>query len=207
MKTRFKILARVLRRLPGYKDEEGVTAIEFAIVAPVLLTFLLGIIEVGMIFFNTMLIEGAITNTARLGKTGFVQEGISREQTIMNMLEERTAGMIDLDDITITATVYPGFDTIGDAEPCKVASCSASSPPGDYDDINGNGKWDSDMGVAGYGYANDVVVYTVTYNWPIMTPFMSAVFGTSTYNITARAVVKNEPYDVGVTLTEEEEEE
>jgi hypothetical protein len=68
------------------------------------------------------------------------------------------------------------------------------TPSVNFIDINGNGSWDADMGQAGLGNPGDVVVYTVSYPWPIVTPIISAIIG-STYTITTRTVVRNEPYD------------
>ncbi len=203
-------MLRRSRRPAACKDNAGTTAIEFAIILPVLLTFVMGILEVGMIFFATMTIESAISNTARLGKTGFSASGIAREQTIINMLENRTAGLIDMDNVTISYLSYPSFDTIGDVEPFHDTNSNDTRDSGEtYDDINGNGEWDTDMGTEGLGDANDVVVYTVSYPWPIMTPFMSHALGTGGYyTISARTVVKNEPYnadDLTIGGMEEEE--
>ena len=65
-----------------------------------------------------------------------------------------------------------------------------------FTDINGNAQWDADMGSSGYGSAGDIVVYTVSYPWSLMTPIMSDLIGESngTFTITTHAVVKNEPY-------------
>ena len=65
-----------------------------------------------------------------------------------------------------------------------------------FQDINGNGVWDQDMGIAGLGNPGDVVVYTVSYPWQIMTPVVQGIIG-NTFNISARTVVRNEPYNGG----------
>ena len=64
-----------------------------------------------------------------------------------------------------------------------------------YTDVNGNGHWDADMAAQGYGDANDIVVYTVTYPWKINTPMVSQFFSNDgELTLSASAVVKNEPY-------------
>ena len=58
----------------------------------------------------------------------------------------------------------------------------------------------TDLGVtgkeaAGVGSGGDVVLYTVTLNWPVLTPVLSAVVGASgTVPIVARVLVKNEGF-------------
>ncbi len=54
----------------GLKSEKGATAVEFAIVLPVLLLLILGIIEFSFLLFN----KAVITNAAREGaRAGIVQ--------------------------------------------------------------------------------------------------------------------------------------
>lgn len=173
----------------------GITSVEFAIVAPVMILLMMGIIEFSLIMFTTTVMESAATTTARYGMTGYVAAGSSRQDQIIANIQERTAGLLDPTHITITTKVYATVDRVGDPETC----INPASPPCpgtagvNYVDINGNGQWDWDMGAAGLGNANDIVVYVVTYPWPVTTPVIASIIG-NPYNITVRTVVKNEPY-------------
>lgn len=180
---------------PSLRDESGIAALEFAMITPVLLLMLMGIIEFSMIMFTTAVMESATNITSRLGKTGYVAEGSTREQQILDSVAHRTAGLLDPEKITIDSKIYSDFSKIGQPEPCLDPT---SSPcPGtsgvNFVDINGNGMWDADMGKAGLGEAGDVVVYTVSYPWPIMTPFIGSIIG-NPFTLTVRTVVRNEPY-------------
>lgn len=53
--------------------EDGVTAIEFALVAPWFLMMLFGIMAVGLYFFTTFTLENAVEQAARLIRTGQAQ--------------------------------------------------------------------------------------------------------------------------------------
>lgn len=53
-----------------FKDEEGASAVEFAIVLPVLLLLILGIIQFGLIFFNYISITHATREGARWAALG-----------------------------------------------------------------------------------------------------------------------------------------
>lgn len=176
----------------------GVTAVEFALISPIFLLLIFGIVEFSLIMFTSAVMESATTNSARTGKTGFVQVGISRQQLIVNSINDRTAGLLDPTKITINTKVYSGFDKVGDAEPYTDTNGNGMYSSGEpFSDVNSNGVWDADMGSAGLGNANDIVLYEVSYPWLIMTPIISTLLGT-TYNITVRSVVKNEPYNVPV---------
>ena len=174
---------------------DGVTAIEFAMISPVFILMMMGIIEFSMIMFTTAVMESATSNTARLGKTGYVAPGETRQEQLINNVAARTTGLLDPKNLTVTMTTYSSFDHVNDPEPYIDSNNNKQHDDGEtYTDINGNGQWDPDMGAAGAGNANDIVVYTVSYPWPLMTPIVSAILG-STFTIKARTVVKNEPYD------------
>jgi Flp pilus assembly pilin Flp len=191
---RMKVMSNRTRKKLS-RNEDGVTAIEFALITPVFLLMIMGIIEFSMIMFTSAVMEGATNNSARLGKTGYIAPGSSRQQQILANVGAKTAGLLDPTKITLTSEVYTDFDDIGKPEPCispPTAPCPGAAGV-NFIDINGNGTWDSDMGQAGLGNPGDVVVYTVSYPWPIVTPIINTIIG-STFTITARTVVRNEPY-------------
>lgn len=180
-----------------WRNEQGVTAIEFAVVAPVLLLMLFAIIEFSFIMLVNNMMESATSVTSRLGKTGFNTAGLTREQTILATVRNRVGSFIDGNNLILTTRVYDQFDQIGDAEPWTDTNGNNMADTGEYDDINGNGTYDTDMARAGYGNAEDIVVYTITYPWSIQTPIMRELIGDTNgyFNIKTTAVVKNEPYD------------
>jgi hypothetical protein len=142
--------------------------------------------------------EGATAISSRLGKTGYTGQGLTRQQTIINAITTRAGTLINPQQLVVTSKFYKQFDQIGDPEPYIDANGNGSRDNGEsYTDINGSGQWDADMGSSGYGSAGDVVVYTITYPWPITTPLMRPLIGDGQghLNITTHAVVKNEPYE------------
>ena len=156
------------RRISAFltRCEEGVTALEFALLSPILFLLVMGIVEFAVIMFVSVVLESATDMTARLGSTGYVPAGVSQSQEIINNVDNITAGLLQpTANITITTTSYSNFNNIGQ-----------------------NGQ-----GTPGLGGPGDVVVYTVSYPWNIMTPIVSAVIG-NTINLSASTVVRNEPY-------------
>lgn len=183
---------------------EGVTAMEFAFVAPVLILFIMGVIEASMLMFVQNILESATFNASRLGKTGFATSGLTREQTIRNMIDDRAGGLLDPDLIEFDSVAYGGgFGDVNQPEPFTDTDHNGMRNGAEpYVDSNGNGQWDADMGMAGLGTAGDVVVYTVRYPWTLITPIASSFFRDEVRDpddepiitLTARAVVRNEPY-------------
>ena len=62
------ITAKFMERIGT--DRAGSTMIEFAFAAPVLILFLVAIIELGMVLFASTLMEGALRDASRYGITG-----------------------------------------------------------------------------------------------------------------------------------------
>lgn len=178
--------------------DRGATAIEFAFLAPVFVLMLMAIIEFSLIMFTSAVMESATNNTARLGKTGYVAAGSTRTEQIIANIKARTSGLLDPNKITITTQVYSGFPQVGQPEPCITQSPCSGAAGVNFQDINGNGTWDADMGAVGQGNAGDVVVYVANYPWPIFTPVIRTLVG-NTFTISSRTVVKNEPFNTGVT--------
>lgn len=185
----------VFRRLRG--DSTGAAALEFGFVAPVLIMAVLGIMELGMILFVTSLLEGSVRTAARFGITGYAPASVSREEQIRDILEENTAGLIDMAEVTFTQYVYENFADIGKPEPYVDDSpANGSYDAGEsYQDVNGNGQWDADMGVAGVGGPGAVVIYKVSYDWPLLTPYLADILGEGgKIPLEASIVVRNEPF-------------
>lgn len=163
----------------------GVTAIEFALVLPILLLLIFGIIEFSLIMFVSVAIESSTSISSRTGKTGFdpmivdpvTGQPIPRKDFIRAEIQRRVGGLVKLNDVQILTRVLPGLDNI---------------PPG-------TGDPDGEVGEGG-----EIVEYTVIYNWPIQTPFLGALIGRNpttkigtggaTFEIMSTALVKNEPF-------------
>lgn len=179
-----------------WRRDDGVTALEFAIVAPVFMLLLFGIVEFALIMMVYNVMEGATASSSRLGKTGYTAAGVTRQQTIINVITDRAGSLINPAQLVVTSKFYKQFDQINDPEPYTDSNGNGTWNAGEtYNDINGNGQWDPDMAASGYGSAGDIVVYEVSYPWQISVPIISSLVGTNgVYTITTHAVVKNEPY-------------
>jgi Flp pilus assembly pilin Flp len=177
--------------------KDGASAMEFALIAMPLVITLIGILEVAMILFVNVLLEGAVRDSARYGITGYTTGGLSREDRIRKIIKERTVGMVDMTKVKIETLIYQSFSDIGKPEPLtNDVNGNGRYDPGDgFADVNGNGKWDDDMGKAGVGGPGAVVVYRITYNWPLLTGLLAPVMGSAGYiPLSVSTAVRNEPY-------------
>ncbi|WP_429886081.1 TadE/TadG family type IV pilus assembly protein [Geoalkalibacter halelectricus] len=72
------------------RDERGAAAVEFAVVLPLLLLILLGIIEYGLIFYNKQVLTNASREGARFGiVAGERATSASIEQEVSNYLDQK----------------------------------------------------------------------------------------------------------------------
>ncbi len=179
-------------------DQRGVTAVEFALIAPVFLVIVIGLIEISIAMFAWVTMEAAVREVSRFGITGNTNTGETREQTITRLITQYARGILDTNLLTITTLTYAQLDQIGMPEPLTVdLNHNGRYDPGDsYTDVNGNGQWDADMGATGVGNAGQVVLYRVSYPWRMLTPFGRKLFpNQGQFMLSATMVVRNEPYD------------
>ena len=193
-------LVKLIRRLS--RCRKGGTALEFAIVASVLFTVFFGVVELSMYSLANVLLEGSMREASRFGITGSVVAGSSREEKITNIVSTTTMGLVDVTDSSykLDVLVYPSFEDIGAPEPFNdnppLGNLNGVYDVGElYTDINGNGQWDPDMGLSSAGGPGDVVLYTVSYDWPLWTYLATLVGGSDgKLPLSASMAVRNEPY-------------
>ncbi|MCS4089673.1 TadE/TadG family type IV pilus assembly protein [Rhizobium sp. BK176] len=177
-------------------SEEGATAVEFAMVAPVLIFLTFAIIEMGLAFGADIVLKEATYDAARLGRTGFVAEKSTQDAMVKERVKSMAGVIMDTDKIVISSLSYKSFDTLKKPEPFVDKNGNGVRDDGEnFTDVNGNGKWDADQGASGYGGTAQVVRYTVTYPWTFHTPVIKNIVGNDgTIELSATAVVQNEPY-------------
>jgi hypothetical protein len=187
------LASRLARR--ALVGDDGKAIVEFALVAPIFLGITLSIFEFSGIMFVQTLLEGGAREASRYGLTGQQPEGVSRDDMILQIVSENSFGIIDIDELEMTTLVYESFDEVGQPEPFTDDNGNDAYDEGEpYVDSNGNGSWDDDMGAAGLGGPGEVVVYEMSYDWPIMIPLFQPFFGDHV-TLQANIAVRNEPFE------------
>lgn len=179
------------------RDTCGSTLMEFAFGAPILLTVILASMEFGAVMLTSTLMESSLREAARFGITGQQPDDATRLERIIEIVDERTLGLVDMSQAQVDILVYPSFSDIGRGEDYIDGDASGSYDIGEtFTDENGNGVWDADIGAAGSGASGDIVVYRMRYDWQSMTPFANHFLGNDgILNLAASIVVRNEPWD------------
>ena len=181
------ILWRLLR------TRRGVSALEFALVAPVFFILLIGVFDLSILFFLMLTLESATLDAARFGSTGAVPEDATRDKRIRQIVHGATMGLLDDNNLDIQMLVYDSYEDVAAAEWLFDVNGNGDHDTGEvFHDVNGNGEWDGDPGVPGSGAADDIVVYRVSAQYQLMTPLMDELIGA--IPIRSAAPIRNEPF-------------
>lgn len=185
----------MMRRL--LQDTEGATLVEFALVVPMFLVLLLGIMDVGQMVYGKSVLTGAVHRAARASALETRDIG-EADASVLDTIRPILPGV----KITSSRTSYYDFADVGRAEKWNDKNgngqCDANET---YTDENRNGQWDQDVGQKNSdGGANDVVVYRVEAEFePLFkVPFLPAFWAKR--KLAATAVTKNQPFGVQADL-------
>ncbi len=190
MMSRLKTLCR---------REDGVTAVEFAFIAPVMLMLIGGLLEVGYLTFARSTLENAVLTAARQSRVSDCPN--ENAEAIEEGIAERMSFVVSSDgeppDVRVDS--YGGnFGDVGNPEPFDDVNGSGQRDEGEsYTDVNGNGEWDADMGSEGdFGSFGEVVRFTATFKVKSLVPAVSRQInsGRDYYTIESVTVVRNEPF-------------
>ncbi|MGO1117741.1 TadE/TadG family type IV pilus assembly protein [Rhodovibrionaceae bacterium A322] len=181
------------------RDEKGVTAVAFALGLPLIFLTMTGLLELCFILLVGTLMEGGLREAARFGITGQEPNADARTERVIEIVESHTMGLVDLEAADISFKSYASFGAVGEPEPFTDSNRNGRRDNGEnYTDVNNNGRWDADQGAEGLGGAEEVVLYSLDYNWPLLTGFLDHLIGSGgAMPLRASVLVRNEPYDLG----------
>lgn len=170
-------LAVGFRRLR--RDCNGASAVEFALIAPLLLVGVFGILEVALIYFANQFLETATQTSARLIMTGQVKSATLSKEQFRQMVCERVKALLSCGNIYVDAQPYNSF-----------AETEFNSPVSNRQ-FTDNTKFDT-------GNPGSIVVVRSFYKWPL---FVAGLYGYDPSNIeggyrllSSSAAIRNEPF-------------
>lgn len=179
------------------RNEDGAALVEFAIVAPVFFMMLMGIFDLGHIAYVRSILNGAVQNAARdsalenaalADNTDVIDNNVRRAiQNLSNSIEDN--------DIKIERTSYFSFDDVNRPEAFTDGDGDAKCNNNEvFEDENGNGVWDADIGEEGLGGARDVVVYNVAVTYDRLFPLYKMLGMPQDVTLSTSTVLQNQPY-------------
>lgn len=168
------------------RKDDGVVAVEFALLALPLFTLILGIIEFSLFFATGIALEGAAAEAGRAIRIGQVQVAANPEEAFEEELCDAASLMIDC-DLLQYEVIRIEDDTFQGAE---------DTPPPQFDE---------DGNFLGSGFApgnsNDVIMVRVAQRYDFLMPFIGTMIsGDISRNWAthiATVVIKSEPFNFG----------
>ncbi len=175
-------------------DQRGITVVEFAMVAPVMMIMMMGFFDLAHREFARVILQGAVTKAAR---DSSLELGPSNTAAIDARVASSVRNIVGISaSFTPTRLSYVNFGQVG--QPERYVDGSPANSRYDmgecFDDVNGNGVWDSDLGRSGQGGARDAVLYRMTVTYPRMFPMAGLVGLSPTVSIDASTVMRNQPF-------------
>lgn len=173
------------------RDRRGATALEFAIVAPVMLLMIMGLGDTLYQVYVQSILNGALQKAAR---DSAIEGGASTTATIDASVIAMVRTIAPKASYTSVRESYSSFSNIA-PEPFTDTNGNGVRDPGEcFTDINGNGTWDANPGVAGQGGADDVTMYTFTVTYPRLFPLGALIGWSTNQTISSMSLLKNQPY-------------
>ena len=186
--------AAMLARLR--RDRAGVTAVEFALLAPVLMMSMFGLFDLGYNVYTASLLEGAIQKVAR----DSTLEGASTKTASLDANVTKMVNTIAPQaSVTFKRSAYAQFSNVKKPENFTDVDNNGVCNNGEsFEDANGNGTWDTDQAASGAGSARQAVLYEVTVSYPHMFPVMTFLGMGNTFSMQSRTIMRNQPWDLTI---------
>ena len=175
------------------RDTSGVTIIEFALIAPVLMIMMFGLLDLAHSMYTAQMLQGSIQKAAR-------DSTIEGASTTATMLDGRVSNAVLAiapgSTLSFSRKSYSSFTSASRPENYDDLNSNATCDKGEaFEDANKNGTWDKDIGITGFGGARDAVLYTVTVGYKLLFPIAAFIPGQAkTITMTATNVLRNQPY-------------
>ncbi len=198
MRIRIPLAGRIIR-----KNEDGTTAVEFAILAFPLFLLILGILDVSLLLLGNYQLDNAVADVARQIRTGQVQSaGVTLDQfktTICNRLIVFKGTCTDR--LFVEVKTFPDYASIQFADPVKEETVTVTNPDGTTSTETREVFDESIEGdfTTGVGTAGSIVGIRVFYLWEMLVPFVADLLKQDTVNdglvlLSTAAAFRNEPY-------------
>jgi Flp pilus assembly pilin Flp len=174
------------------RDQSGVTAVEFGLVAPTFIMVLLGIFDLGYNVYARAILDGAVQKAAR---DATLETGPNSLAVIDGRIETFVGPLGSNAEFTFERKNYLDFADVGRPEDFEDQNDNGIRDPGEcYTDENNNQAWDSDVGSDGVGSARDVVLYTVNMTYARKFPLYQIIGQDQSTTIVSSTVLRNQPF-------------
>lgn len=114
--------SRAARRLRFGEDDRGATAVEFALVVFPLITLLLLVLEVGLNYWTSAVLDNAVHSAVRVFYTDAGASSSSTAENVRTEICQRGGGFINCDRLKVDFTYYSDFAAVSIFSPVDSAA-------------------------------------------------------------------------------------
>lgn len=150
----------------------GTSAVEFALIAPVLLFMLFVIVDFGVLFWVNLTMQYAVREGARYAVTGQsnLDPNTASQQRYLAIVQEIKNSSMGLYNMV---------------SPSYVITVNGATQ-----NYSSSGSYSTSM----FGNPGDIVVLQLNCTWPLLTPFIKPLFANGTYSFSVAATMRNEGF-------------
>ncbi len=182
-----------IRKARYRANEEGAAAIEFALVVPVAMLAIVGILEISLIMFADYKMEQAVSEISRQIRTGQASAAGMTQQQFKQYVCSHMLVLNNncVNDLKVDVQEFPDF-------------ASVKFPPAVKEEQSSGGSTSltlsSSVGTLfNIGSAESIIGVRVYYQWPYMTPFIANALNKISVDgkalLSAAGAFRNEPFN------------
>ncbi len=165
------------------RDDKGVTAVEFGLLAVPFFTVVLATIQTAILFLGMQVLDSAVEDASRMIKTGRSSSANYTMNDFRTLMCGFTFNIFDCSQIKLKVAVISNFASVNTSptvQTCDTLTCTWSFTEA-YDD----------------GVGRDIIQVTAYYRWPLLVvmPYFNLKNQPDNYRlISAIRVFRNEPF-------------
>jgi hypothetical protein len=178
------------------KDQAGISVVEFGLIAPMFLGFMMAVFDLGFGIYTKAVLQGAIEEAARTASLEndtwtAIQERVNKQvlSVIPGSSSETNISF------TLDRKYYEDYDDLTLPEDFTDANNNGTRDANEcYVDRNANRQYDTNVGLSGKGGAQDVVQIKAIVSYKRVFPLWSLVGQPDTQLIQASTYLRNQPF-------------
>ena len=180
------------------RDDRGATLVEFAMVAPMLVLAILGLMDMGYNYYIQAQLQGTVQKAAR---DATLEHALTSTAEIDASVAAAVHRLVPQASLQFARSSYSSFADVAQAEDFSDLNDNGRCDDGEpFEDANGNGDWDEDRGAAGMGGARDAVLYEVTVSYPRAFGIAGLVGLPTIFTTHSTTVLRNQPWGEQILL-------
>lgn len=192
MTTRVSDTSTAIAKIPRWcrvvrRANDGTAAVEFGLTMPILIVVLLGIIELSMMMFATLMLDAGIRDAARYGLTGQGSDNpVARVREIERIVHDRSTNLVENLNFEIY-TYTGGFGSIdlNALDTATTVSIQTEEVDGETVETVQNGDG-----------ANDIVLYRAVADYRLLTPLFTGFLDMDNgIRLDSSHAFRNEPWE------------